>query len=111
MSYKLFLDDYRQPDQVKWVAMPPGPWVVVKNYKEFVDTVELYGVPEFVAYDHDLAENHYYGDFSREMTGYDAAVWMVAHCEDAGVPHPAYVVHSMNPSGAERIRALLKDRT
>ena len=36
MGYKLFLDDYRNPVDVKWISIPSGPYKVVRNYDEFV---------------------------------------------------------------------------
>ena len=54
MSYKLFLDDVRNPRDVKWAEMPLGPWVIVRNYDDFVKYITSNGLPEFVAFDHDL---------------------------------------------------------
>ena len=48
MGYKLFLDDYRNPVDVKWISIPSGPYKVVRNYDEFVNTISELGIPEYV---------------------------------------------------------------
>jgi hypothetical protein len=116
--YKLFLDDERDPYKVKWVQLPLGPWTVVRTYNEFVKTITEKDLPEFVSFDHDLADEHYrpsmynadkhytnyYTDGTfKERTGYECAVWLVNYCIDKNLPFPQYVVHSMNPVGKENI--------
>lgn len=59
MSYKLFLDDERNPYKVTWVKLPLGPWVVVRNYDQFIKHITNHGIPSFVSFDHDLADEHY----------------------------------------------------
>lgn len=120
MSYKLFLDDERWPQQVKWVPMPLGPWAVVRDYQAFVRHIERNGLPEFISFDHDLTFEHYAGvsdalkshkiDYSKlkERTGYACAQWLVNYCLDKNAKLPDYQVHSMNPVGAENIRSLLE---
>lgn len=119
MSYKLFLDDVRTPDQVKWVRLPAGPYVVVRSYQEFVNKIMQQGVPEFVSFDHDLADEHYAigsrhvdslidnnifnHDYGVEKTGFDCARWLVDYCIEQGCKFPNYAIHSMNPVGVERI--------
>ena len=112
MSYYLFLDDVRVPRSVTWVTLPSADWRIVRDYSHFVQCIKTYGVPEFVAYDHDLADSHYTdmnhgGDINydrlEEKTGYDCAKFLVNECNKLGVPHPPYVVHSMNPIGAKNI--------
>jgi hypothetical protein len=116
--YKLFLDDERDPFKVTWVEMPLGPWEIVRSYAEFVKTITEKGLPIFVAFDHDLADEHYrrsmynpdrhysnyYTDGTfKEKTGYECAVWLVNYCIDNNTDFPQYVVHSMNPIGKENI--------
>jgi hypothetical protein len=116
--YKLFLDDERDPYKVTWVQMPLGPWEIVRSYDEFVKTITNKGLPSFVAFDHDLADEHYrrsmynpdrhysnyYTDGTfKEKTGYECAVWLVNYCIDNNTDFPQYVVHSMNPIGKENI--------
>lgn len=137
MTYHLFLDDERLPGDVTWVRLPNVPWQLVRNYDEFVETVLEHGLPEFVTFDHDLADAHYAAmleenessgpfkfwmpgdeenpgmnlsfDYGTEKTGYDCAKWLVEHCMDNGLKYPAYEVHSMNPVGAERIRSYIEN--
>ena len=111
-KYYLFLDDVRHPNQVTWVDLPQKPYSLVRNYQEFVDLITIRGIPEFVAYDHDLSDSHYgdglhgedinYNKY-KEKTGYDAAKWLVNECMKKGVKHPPYMVHSMNPVGKQNI--------
>ena len=110
MTYKLFLDDMRLPHEVTWVPMlyDGRMYVVVRNYQQFCDTITERGLPDFVAFDHDLADNHYNGDFTGERTGDDAARWLVEYCREHASPLPAYVIHSMNPVGRQRIKDRLQ---
>lgn len=112
---KIYLDDYRTPTL-------PDDWVILRNYPEFTGWINKHGLPEFVSFDHDLADGHYhqnmqegvldYGskDFSSDdfnKTGYHCAMWMVEYCLEREVPIPRWDVHSMNPVGAKNIRDLL----
>lgn len=110
--YNLFLDDVRQPTDVTWVSLPNVKWTIVRNYKEFCEVIRKNGMPEFVAYDHDLSDAHYGDglhndeiDYTKynEKTGYDCAKWLVYECFVNKLKHPDYVVHSMNPVGAKNI--------
>ena len=116
--YKLFLDDERDPYKVTWVEMPLGPWEIVRSYDEFVKIITNKGLPNFVAFDHDLADEHYrrsmynpdkhYSNYFtngtfKEKTGYECAAWLVNYCIDNNTDFPHYVVHSMNPIGKENI--------
>lgn len=133
MSYVLFLDDERMPDKVDWVQFPRYETIyIIRTYEGFVRQVTTYGVPMFVCFDHDLADQHYVAmleeakhlednkytyddgdlkktfDYGPEKTGYDAAKWLVDHCVEKGVKFPRYVVHSMNPAGKERIESYIE---
>lgn len=126
--YYLFLDDERLPGHVTWVNLPGAVYEVVRNYGEFVEIIETHGVPRFVSFDHDLADEHYVAgfrdaqlnstgqlafavadnlvevDYGVEKTGYDCAKWLVDYCADRNLVFPEFAVHSMNPVGAERIK-------
>lgn len=121
--YYLFLDDVRIPKDVKWVQLPPANWIIVRSYDAFVKTIEEKGVPEFIAFDHDLAEEHYrksmynpdrhYNSYYTDgtfkgKTGFDCAKWFVQYCLDNGKKIPDYQVHSMNPIGKENIIGLME---
>lgn len=122
-NYFLFLDDVRHPSHcISYMGhkmkgnnhyYTSKSWVIVRNYREFVEIIQKRGLPEFVSLDHDLAEAHY--DPStwkesfkyREETGYDCAKWLVNYCIDHKQQLPEFIVHSMNPVGAENIEKLL----
>ncbi len=117
MRYYLFLDDERKPEQVTWVNIPRDRiYVVVRSYQEFCDNIVSFGVPDFISFDHDLADQHYghglnndhipYDSYS-EKTGYDCAKWLVDFCIDRSISFPEYAVHSMNPIGSENIKAYI----
>jgi hypothetical protein len=119
-GYKLFLDDERFPRQVTWVRLPTtidNHWTIVRSYDEFVKTIQEKGMPEFISFDHDLAEEHYregyrgaepvYGVY-KEKTGYEAAKWLRQYCDERGLRVPAFTVHSMNPIGRVNITNALR---
>jgi hypothetical protein len=117
MSYFLFLDDERNPRNVTWMQTEVyfrTDWKIVRNYRDFVDMITEYGLPGFVSFDHDLADFHYQAmleevngkqnvNYGPEKTGFDCAKWLVDYCTDNAIEFPAYMVHSMNPIGKERI--------
>lgn len=133
MSYKLFLDDYRQPEECALYMYrrigKENPiyldkdWVVVKNYPDFISCIMDKGVPSLISFDHDLADGHYhknmqegilnydsedFEDDDYNKTGYHCAKWLRDFCYVNGVDFPRWFVHSMNPVGTENIVALLK---
>jgi hypothetical protein len=94
---KLWLDDIR--------PAPPG-WFPVRNADDFKSVMRSHRW-ERVSFDHDLGVAHTLGLPSDEVTGYDLALWMF----DQGLtPLHRPDVHSMNPAGAARIRALIAER-
>ena len=117
MSYYLFLDDERFPQDVTWVKLPPHNWTIVRNYADFVRTIENKGLPAEIAFDHDLGFEHYtalhttsklfngiidYNSF-KEKTGYDCTKWLIEFCLEKNLPFPKFYVHSMNPIGKQNI--------
>jgi hypothetical protein len=130
---KIFLDDYRQPhDCLKYMHMrigsdnliyQAGDWLIVKNYPQFVNAIEKYGLPELISFDHDLADGHYHANMQEGVlnymgdsfnddynkTGYHCAQWLVTYCMDKGALLPDFIVHSMNPVGTENILSLLRN--
>jgi hypothetical protein len=107
MSYNLFLDDVRDPNKT---FMDVLTWVVVKNYNEFVYTITQRGLPGFISFDHDLANEHYESNDSTKFTsktGYDCAKWLVEYCVKTKQKLPHWQVHSMNPVGRSNIKQLL----
>ena len=119
MKKALYLDDQRTPTDTL-----PGyePWFVVRNYDQFVDWISTNGMPDFVSFDHDLAEEHI-DDFFRqklsqgyqhpnyeeytEKTGLDCGKWLVDYCQNNKIALCGCSVHSHNPVGASNIHSLL----
>ena len=107
--YYLFLDDARLPRQVTWEKLPENvPWVHARSYSDFVQAIEKFGVPKFVAYDCDLCEEHYeayfklaekyslqYLDFKNKC-GIHCLQYLLDVCKKKQINHPAYVIHTMN---------------
>lgn len=120
MSYRLFLDDIREPKNVDW--LPPTGWTIVRSYDAFVKTITEQGLPDFISFDHDLADEHmedYMLNVKRqgkinyekykEKTGMSCAKWLVEYCLDKGCPLPLCTVHSANTVGRENITSLLNN--
>ena len=124
MSYNLFLDDVRSPNDswmsyVKELRYPLFDWVVVRNFEEFKQEIDERGIPAFVSYDHDLSEEHYspsmYGGletYEEEIkgspgTGLDCAKYLISKLDRA--LHPPYIIHSQNPVGKIRIKNCILD--
>lgn len=116
MSYNLFLDDERKPSFLNTTLA----WEVVRNYNQFIQFIRQRGLPAFISFDHDLADEHYkegkktnFAEFDytkvTEKTGYDCAKWLVDYCLDKKLPLPKWQVHSMNPCGRENINKLLEN--
>lgn len=113
----LFLDDVRNPPR-----RLNRIFDVVRNYEEFVEYIETYGVPELISFDHDLHLEHtvYFfdnGGFVNppdpryvifvNKTGYDCAVWLLDYCDRTGKDLKQVVVHSHNPFGQRNIFNLI----
>lgn len=124
IKYNLFLDDIRDPNSgfmayEKRLIYDGYKWEVVRNYAEFVAKIEELGIPDFVSYDHDLADEHYTQEMyesiksyenairgTKEKTGLECAQYL---CEKLNnKPHPPYIVHSQNPVGKLRIENYIK---
>lgn len=120
MEYYLFLDDERFPYDVTWLRLPVYPWIIVRNFDEFKQIIEKNGIPNFISFDHDLADFHYEAmlrevngetdvDYGPEKTGYDCAKWLAQYCMDTQQPIPNYTVHSLNPIGRANIQNYLEN--
>lgn len=119
MSYKLFLDDVRRPETTfHYMELPvfnEPNWIIVRNYYAFISLIEKKGIPEVIAFDHDLADVHYkrqvfnYNDEDVEKTGYHCAKWLIDYCIDNNLELPnEIIIHSMNPYGSENIKSLFE---
>lgn len=122
----LFLDDYRLPIECASYMYQRGvdcriyhkEWVVVRSYGAFVEYINECGLPQFISFDHDLADvdelkeglpfdQWFNSDANREYTGMDCAKFLVDYCMDNGLKLPEFAVHSANPAGYENIKGLL----
>ncbi len=116
--YNLFLDDYRNPKTSSFLSNKEIyitlDWVIVRNYDEFVSCITKNGLPDLCSFDHDLADSHYNNDVDinyddyQEKTGYHCAKWLIDYCIDNNLKPPNYLVHSMNPAGANNIVGIIE---
>jgi hypothetical protein len=128
LNYFLFLDDVRDPADAylytKQTMFLINTWIVVRNFDEFKSHIESFGIPDFISFDHDIADSHYtpehlWDDYEKskewqeqqdhkEKTGYDCALWLTEYCMDNERDLPEYYCHSMNPVGKDKINGLLE---
>lgn len=111
MTWTLFLDDIRFPEQVLPSGESLNTIVICRNMDDAVWNVKQRGLPQKIYFDHDLAHEHYIIG-SGEKTGYDFAKWFVDFVRQNQLKLPKdfrYVIHSMNPVGAQRIRDCMED--
>jgi len=116
MKYSLFLDDIRNPEDVKWVNLPTVSWVIVRDYSQFVAEIVANGLPSFISFDHDLAPSHYSDSMmlfqdpyhNQEKTGASCARWLTQYCDKNNLDIPPYEIHSMNSIGAQNIKSILE---
>ena len=105
--YNLFLDDERIPystnDNVlsayyydKNPIYKNLEWVVVRNYQQFVDSIETLGMPNIISFDNDLQE---------ELTGYDCIKWLGNdYCAMLNLDLPICYFHSKNNVGHDNMK-------
>jgi hypothetical protein len=119
----LFLDDVRDINMI-YPNYKPKNWVIARNYHEFVNFIQKFGLPDFISFDHDLGFEHtrwFYNNGGhesppdpmeanfKEKTGYDAAKWLCEYCLDNNLKLPKYKVHSANPVGKQNIISYLEN--
>ena len=98
----LYLDDIRFPQYV-------NEYIIVRNYKEAVEFVEMYGIPRQISFDHDLGMDE---DGNILPSGYDFAKWLVEMGMNGRYTIPEdfeFTVHSANPVGKENIESYLNN--
>lgn len=128
------MDDFRNPSDAYNYTKDSDflklKWVIVRSHDEFVKCIEdRYredkSFPSVIAFDHDLADEHYNDVFSdknwerpdsemelsyedyKEKTGMHSAKWIIDFCIDNDLILPDYKVHSQNPAGAANIQGIL----
>jgi len=97
----LFLDDVRDLGQYpcNYVALDHSKAMVARSSEKAIKLVSLYGLPTFMALDHDLRKNDTTMIFLHALAGlYDFGV----------TPPPDYAVHSANPVGTDNIHTFMK---
>jgi len=115
MKQRIYLDDVRTP-------IDEG-WVIVRNYDEFVSTIEKIGFNniELVSLDHDLGDSamkewrtnvykNYQLDYNNitEKTGYDCAKWLVDRWIEGEAIFDVYT-HSANAIGSANIMGYINN--
>lgn len=89
-NWKLFLDDERFP--------MTDDWKIARNSTDAVMYVCIWGIPNEIAFDHDLGG---------EDTSIKFINWMTEQVLDGKLNIPEgfkYSIHSQNPIGAENIK-------
>ncbi len=122
MVRRIFIDDERFPQTALRGGLlefdinlyeNDSDWTIVRKYEEFVEEVTKNGFPDYVSFDHDLADISYSNGkmswFYYEKTGYDCAKWLVDYCVDNGFKLPNYQVHSANSVGKKNIQSYLSN--
>lgn len=88
-------------------------WHIVRNIDQFKELLDQALKDDIkithISFDHDLADQHYGGNFNDERTGFDCAKYLVEWCMDNDKDLPEWTVHSMNPIGAENINSYLNN--
>jgi hypothetical protein len=108
----LFLDDIRKdPTIVHNNVRGLGPgvgkannWVIARDYHQFVDILKNnFNHINFISFDHDISS---YDINGKELTGKDAAEFLINYCMDNNKQLPDWFVHSDNTGGNKNIRQL-----
>lgn len=109
--YNLFLDDYRRPEDIKWLEIPWTPdteIVTVKSYEEFCAFIEDHGIPTHVSFDYFLDMPDRRLTHSIKRTGLHCAVWLIQYCKKNRLPFPSYSIHSMDKVRKEEMRLYIE---
>lgn len=115
----LWLDDERDPTYGTWLdnyapeyANDQNSVVWVESYADFCAYITQEGLPDMIAFDHDLGfTNEYYIENNLpspepDKTGYDCAKWLIDYCIQHDKELPKWVIQSANPVGADNINGI-----
>jgi hypothetical protein len=131
MIYNLFIDDVRLPKdaflygETKMLCdhsgINPWLWVVVRNYDDFVKTIEEKGIPDNISFDCDLSMEHmkhymnhtrvsgvYEWENFKNKCGIHCANYLKRLLSDSNLKPKVYI-HSANEVGRRIIKEILKD--
>jgi hypothetical protein len=99
VQWKLFLDDVREVTDIYDDA---SGFTVARNLIHAKTLIQLFGIPHFISFDHDLG-----GD----ETGYELVKWMVDLDMESPIfpPDFQFRVHSANPVGRKNIECYLNN--
>jgi len=94
----LFIDDERYP------PADNNSWLICRDLEQVEITLQVYGFPQFISFDHDLGQD--------QPTGYDIVKWLIEQDQDpeSVLEFPLgfnFYVHSQNPIGVANIQHLL----
>lgn len=110
MTFYLFIDDIRDPNWSECVASgvdQSKPWVIARSSREAIMLVEEHGMPNAIAFDHDLGYH-----FNDPKMGIDTTIiflrWLTEHFWDGTQVIPSYTIHSSNGPGRENIRSIME---
>lgn len=120
----LYLDDVRTPTQN---IKDHEDWAIVRSYEEFVQWIENNGIPHYVSFDHDLADEHMADYFAnqaqgnhtinysrfKEKTGVDCLAYLLDSVHkkmEAGETSNLEIIglHSHNPVGTNNMYAMVQ---
>lgn len=104
----VFLDDERHIDFIKdKVDIDNYKWIVIRNYFDFMDYIDdNLDKIKLVSFDHDIDS---FDEGGLEWTGKDAALYLQRICQEKGISHPDFLVHSMNNVGKQNIISYVKN--
>lgn len=111
MKTLLWLDDYRDPfKSPDWLIFSPIgkdiDVIWVKSYTEFCNYIDNNPLPDAICFDHDLGYNSEGAD---ELSGYDAAKYLVKVCINKRAELPMFFSQSSNPVGKQNIISYLEN--
>lgn len=99
-NYKIFLDDLRIPTDI-YPDTNNDDWVIVRNFTDFKNIIEVNGIPSYISFDNDLGASL--------EEGKDGAKWLVYE-KWLDISEMDFLVHSANVSGVrEYITDLLNN--
>jgi hypothetical protein len=109
----LYLDDIRRNAEVSHNdtrglglnISQSNKWIIARDYSEFIKIINNnFDKIELISFDHDICS---FDENGNELTGKDAANYLIDYCMDNRKQLPDWFVHSDNNSGNKNIRQLL----